>query len=114
MPAGTKNHENRPPAKPKNSERRSHEYLMPAEVKKLAFAAMQLGRHGFRDFVLITFAYRHPLRVGELVDLRWDQVHLKSARLHVNRLKNGEVTWLPLCSASRNRFSRLIAPIVKL
>lgn len=82
--------QNLPPAKPRNLERRSREYLTPEEVRELAFAAKQLGRYGFRDFLLITIAYRHALRVGELIDLRWDQVHFKSARLHVNRLKNGD------------------------
>ena len=35
-------------------------------------------------------AYRHALRVGEVVDLKWDQVDLNRAKLHVNRLKNGD------------------------
>jgi type 1 fimbriae regulatory protein FimB/type 1 fimbriae regulatory protein FimE len=34
--------------------------------------------------------YRHALRVGEVVDLKWDQVDLNSAKVHVNRLKNGD------------------------
>jgi type 1 fimbriae regulatory protein FimE len=34
-------------------------------------------------------AYRHGLRVGELVALRWDQVDLKQGLLHVARSKNG-------------------------
>lgn len=34
--------------------------------------------------------YRHALRVGELVDLRWEQVDLDYAKLHVSRLKNGD------------------------
>jgi len=81
---------NLPPTKPKNLERRAREYLTPDEVKRLAAAAKQEGRYGFRDFLLITIAYRHALRVGELIDLRWDQVHFKTAKLHVNRLKNGD------------------------
>ena len=34
-------------------------------------------------------AYRHGLRVGELIALRWDMVDLKQGLLHVTRLKNG-------------------------
>jgi site-specific recombinase XerD len=34
-------------------------------------------------------AYRHGLRVAELVALPWDQVDLKAGLLHVRRLKNG-------------------------
>ena len=53
-------------------------------------AAKTVGRHSFRDALLILVAYRHALRVSELVDLRWDQVDLDGARLHINRLKNGD------------------------
>jgi type 1 fimbriae regulatory protein FimB/type 1 fimbriae regulatory protein FimE len=38
---------------------------------------------------LILLAYRHALRVSELVDLRVEQFDLKAAVLHVNRKKNG-------------------------
>lgn len=79
-----------PPAKPKNADVRSREYLTPAEAKDLRAAAKTLGRHGFRDWLLIMMAYRHGLRVGELVALKWDQVDFRHARLHVNRLKNGD------------------------
>ena len=60
------------------------------EAKDLRAAAKTLGRHGFRDWLLIMMAYRHGLRVGELVALKWDQVDFRHARLHVNRLKNGD------------------------
>jgi integrase len=33
-------------------------------------------------------AYRHGLRAAEVVDLRWEQVDLKTATLHVRRVKN--------------------------
>ena len=34
-------------------------------------------------------AYRHALRVSELVDLRVDQIDLKAGTIHVRRAKNG-------------------------
>jgi type 1 fimbriae regulatory protein FimB len=38
---------------------------------------------------MILIAYRHGLRVSELILLRWTQVDLKEGQLHVNRRKNG-------------------------
>lgn len=57
---------------------------------KLREAAKNIGRHGFRDWLLIMMMYRHGLRVGEIIDLKWDQVDLQAGKLHVNRLKNGD------------------------
>lgn len=79
-----------PPAKLPNLEKRSREYLTVAEVNKLIKAAKTLGRHGERDSLIVLMMYRHALRVGELVDLRWDQMDLGRGRMHVNRLKNGD------------------------
>jgi type 1 fimbriae regulatory protein FimB/type 1 fimbriae regulatory protein FimE len=38
---------------------------------------------------LILIAYRHGLRVSELVSLRGDQIDLAQGLVHVARLKNG-------------------------
>jgi len=81
-----------PPTKPRNLDVRSREYLTPAEAKELREAAKELGRHGFRDWLLIMIMYRHGLRVGEAVDLKWDQVDSRTGKLHVNRLKNGDAS----------------------
>jgi type 1 fimbriae regulatory protein FimB/type 1 fimbriae regulatory protein FimE len=40
--------------------------------------------------------FRHGLRVSEAVDLKWEQIDFKSARIHVNRLKNGTDSTHPL------------------
>ncbi len=85
-----------PPPRRKNSEVRSREHLIPDEVEKLIAAAKSLGRHGHRDATLILTAYRHGLRVSELVALRWDMVDLKQCLLHVSRLKNGVTSTHPL------------------
>jgi integrase len=50
--------------------------LSPAEVERLIEAAQGVGRHGHRDATMILIAYRHALRVSELISLRWDQVDL--------------------------------------
>ena len=77
------------PRRPANRAVRSREYLTPAEVEQLLAAAGAVGRHRLTDRTLLLVAYRHGLRVSELVDLKWDQVDLTAGRLHVNRLKNG-------------------------
>lgn len=79
-----------PPPRRPNAEKRAREYLTPAEVKKMIDAAKCVGRHGLRDALLILIAYRHALRVGELIDLKWEQFDLDNGRFHVNRLKNGD------------------------
>jgi type 1 fimbriae regulatory protein FimE len=78
-----------PPRRQSNLDRRTREYLTPAEVEKLLQASGKVGRHGARDRTLILLAYRHGLRVSELVTLRWEQIDFKAGSIHVNRLKNG-------------------------
>jgi type 1 fimbriae regulatory protein FimB/type 1 fimbriae regulatory protein FimE len=58
--------------------------------------AKRLGRHGHRDATMIQLAYRHGLRVAELIALRWDQVDLRDGLLHVRRRKNGLSSTHPL------------------
>jgi integrase len=85
-----------PPRRLSNASRRKREYLTPDEVDKLLRTSGNLGRHGARDRTLILIAYRHGLRVSELVALRWDQVDLKAGLLHVARLKNGIASTHPI------------------
>lgn len=85
-----------PPRRRTNRDQRTREHLTTEEVDRLMAAAGKLGRHGHRDTTLILIAYRHALRVSELVALRWDQVDFKQGLLHVNRLKNGTPSTHPL------------------
>ena len=85
-----------PPRRVPNSAVRSREYLTSDEVEALMSAARKVGRHGHRDATLILQAYRHGLRVSELVALRWDQVELKRGLLHVTRAKNGSPSTHPI------------------
>ena len=78
-----------PPRRLANRERRAREHLTLQEVDKLIKAASRVGRYGHRDATVILIAYRHGLRVSELVALRWDQADLEQGLLHVSRLKNG-------------------------
>ena len=59
-------------------------------------AARTVGRHPHRDSTLILLAYRHGLRVSELVALRWEQVDFSGAAIHINRLKQGVSATHPL------------------
>lgn len=85
-----------PPPRVPNRQRRSREHLTADEVERLIQAAATAGRHRSRDSALILIAYRHGLRVSELVSLRWDQVDLERGTMHVNRCKRGDAGTHPL------------------
>ena len=84
------------PKRQKNKDVRSREYLTEQEIEMLMDAARKIGRHGHRDATIILLAYRHGLRVSELVSLRWEQIDLKQGLLHVSRLKNGTASTHPI------------------
>jgi integrase len=77
------------PRKPKNKDVRTREFLTAGEVELLMKAASRVGRHLHRDKTLILIAYRHGLRVSELVSLQWNQIDLKAGQIHVVRMKGG-------------------------
>jgi type 1 fimbriae regulatory protein FimE len=87
---------------------RSREYLTPNEVERLMTAAAKAGRYGHRDATLMLLAYRHGLRVSELVALRWDQVDFRAGLLHVNRAKNGIASVHPLRGPELRALRRLM------
>ncbi len=97
--------------KPPTTENRkvvlSRDYLTPDEVERLMAAAGKAGRYGYRDAALMLVAYRHGLRVSELVALRWDQVDFKAGLLHVNRAKNGIASVHPLRGPELRALRRL-------
>src|SRR5215469_18872739 len=76
------------PTRLPNADLRTREYLTEAEVERL-MAAARKNRWGHRDTIMILVAYRHGLRVSELIDLRWDQVDFRTGSLHVRRVKRG-------------------------
>ena len=85
-----------PPKKVSNLEQRTREHLFPHEVAAMIKAAKQVGRHGHRDSTLILLAYRHGLRVSELVTLRWEQMDFTGGTIYINRLKHGVSSTHPL------------------
>ena len=76
------------PRRLKNKDLRSREQLTEKEVERLIKAAGD-NRYGHRDATMVLMAFRHALRVSELVNLRWEQVHLDTATIHIKRAKNG-------------------------
>jgi type 1 fimbriae regulatory protein FimB/type 1 fimbriae regulatory protein FimE len=104
---GIENGKVAPPRRQPNGARRTREHLTPAEVQALIEAAGRLGRHGHRDATLILLAYRHGLRVGELVALRWEQIDLTQGLLHVNRLKHGVPSTHPVRGPELRALRRL-------
>jgi type 1 fimbriae regulatory protein FimB/type 1 fimbriae regulatory protein FimE len=85
-----------PPKKVTNLSKRTREHLLPHEVEAMVKAAKGVGRHGNRDATLILLAYRHGLRVSELVALRWEQVDFSGGTIYINRLKHGVSSTHPL------------------
>jgi type 1 fimbriae regulatory protein FimB/type 1 fimbriae regulatory protein FimE len=85
-----------PPLKTPNCQKRTREHLLPQEVEAMLKAARNVGRHGNRDAALILIAYRHGLRVSELVALRWEQVDFNGGTIYINRLKHGVSSIHPL------------------
>jgi integrase len=72
------------------------------------------------DALMVLLAFRHGLRAGEVVDLRWDQIDFKAATLHVRRLKkrhpqhpssDGPRAAGPAAPSARERKSRLDQPL---
>jgi integrase len=63
-------------------------YLTEAQVEQLVETA-RLNSHGHRDATMIVMAFRHGLRAAELIDLRWNQIDLRSGILNVRRVNNG-------------------------
>ena len=94
------------PKRPPNRALRTREYLTEAEVERLMTAARK-NRWGHRDATMLLVAYRHGLRVSELVDLRWEQVDFGTSTLHVRRVKQGTPSSHPILGDELRALRRL-------
>jgi site-specific recombinase XerD len=81
-----------PPRRVANAALRPREYLTAEEVDLLMKVAAKGKECGHRDATMILVAYRHGLRVGELVAVRWDQLDFKLGTFYVRRLKSGRAS----------------------
>ena len=73
----------------------SKNFLTESEIKKFLVAARK-GRHGVRDFCLMLVAYRHGMRVSELIDIRLKDIDLETGRIFVRRVKGSLSTHQPI------------------
>ena len=58
--------------------------------------AARHSRHGMRDDAMMLMAFRHGLRVSELVDMRLKDMDLETSRLYVRRKKGSLSTHQPI------------------
>ncbi len=70
-------------------------YLTEAEILRLMTMAHS-SRHGKRDKAMIWTGFRHGLRCGELLHLKWSQFDFSGRQLHIHRLKQGTPAIHPL------------------
>lgn len=71
------------------------DYLTESEIARF-LTASKLGRHAIRDYCMMLLAYRHGLRVSELIDIRIADIDTVTARLFVRRLKGSLSTSQPI------------------
>ena len=103
---GTVGDRRSPPRRKRNAEVRAREYLTDGEIARLIDAAGK-NRYGHRDATMVLLAYRHGLRAGELVTLRWDAIDFAHGRLHVSRLKGSSESVHPLSGRELRALRRL-------
>jgi integrase len=83
-------------AEPQNTvDDRPKNFLTEAEIADFLKAARK-GRHSVRNYAMLLLAFRHGLRVSELIDIRMPDVDLDTGRLFVRRLKGSLSTSQPL------------------
>ena len=80
--------ENAVDSRPKN-------FLTEAEIASFLKPARK-GRHGARNYAMALLAYRHGLRVSELINMRMADLDLDTGHLFVRRLKGSLSTNQPL------------------
>src|SRR4029077_7700200 len=70
-------------------------FLTEAETADFLKAARK-GRHTVRNYAMLLLAFRHGLRVSELINMRMADADLDTGRLFVRRVKGSLSTSQPL------------------
>jgi integrase len=95
------------PNRKANDQLRGRSHLSETEVSRLKATAIRVNHYGFRDATMISTAYRHGLRVAELVDLTWDQIDFDAGKIHVRRVKGSAPSTHMLQGDELRAFRRL-------
>jgi integrase len=74
---------------------RPKNFLTEAEMGNVLKVARK-GRHSIRNFAMLLLAFRHGLRVSELINMQMADVDLDTGRLFVRRMKGSLSTSQPL------------------
>jgi integrase len=72
-----------------NDELRGKRHLNTQDVALICKSIRKGSRYPDRDELMVIMALHHGFRVGELVNLKWQHIDLKTAQMAVKRLKNG-------------------------
>lgn len=80
-------------------------YLRPEEVERLLTVAQVLDRKWQKLPALILVAFHTGLRIGNLLDLRWQDVNLDARTITVLKTKNGR----PMVSALSERAAKALS-----
>jgi type 1 fimbriae regulatory protein FimB len=74
---------------------RPRDFLSLSEIEQLIVGA-KASRYPERNQLLVLMLFRHGLRVSEALELRWDHLNLREARMWVERLKGSLSTEHPI------------------
>lgn len=107
MPQGVKSRKSAGHEQAPKRRRRKIRHFTEAEVQTLTAAAKKVSRNPHRDATMILIAYRHGLRVSELVDLAWDRIYLDQASLWVERAKGSKSGMHPLSGTELRALRKL-------
>lgn len=79
-----------------NDELRGKRHLSPIEVTQICKSIRKGSRYPDRDELMTLMTFFHGLRVGELVNLKWQHADLKTGQISIKRLKQGIDTLHPI------------------
>lgn len=72
----------------RNDEKRTRKHLTQKELNSLLIAAKKSLRP-VQSYTLILLMFRHGLRSGEAIALKWQDIDFEGARIFIRRLKHG-------------------------